>query len=165
MGDESGFDAYFAMDFPHLVGFLRKHGFDLEIARDAASDAMASAHDSWDTIRFPLAWSRKEALRRASDQVNRVRADAEPAHTSEWAWSAEFSADELDSWLEDTALVVDLLERLPSGQRSAMTWSLDGFSDAEIASILRVREETVRSTLHGARTRLGQIYRESGEAT
>ena len=51
-----------------------------------------------------------------------------------------------------------MLARLPSAQRTVMSFYLDGFSLAEIARLLRASEATVRSNFRHARGRLRRIH-------
>jgi RNA polymerase sigma-70 factor (ECF subfamily) len=163
VGDSDDFDGFFAHHFPLLVGFLCKRGFDLEVAQDASSEAMLSVYEQWTSVTFPAAWVRSVAARKAAAQVVRGRDGVARAIRSDWACSDEFAEDKLLALVEDSSLVVTLLERLPERQRSAMAWHLDGFSNAEIARHLDVREATVRSTVRHARERLKQIYQEMPE--
>jgi RNA polymerase sigma-70 factor (ECF subfamily) len=160
-----GFDGFYEEDFPLLVGFLCKSGFEREVARDAASEAMLCAFEDWDSIRSPGAWVRRVGFRKATEQVRRVRDGVQRAMRSDWACSDEYAEDKLIALSDEAGLVVSLLARLPDRQRAVMAWSLDGFSDAETAEELGVAQSTVRSHLRHARERLKRIYQELEEST
>lgn len=159
MDGDNGFTEFFAADFPSLVGFLCKHGFETEVARDAASEAMLCAFQTWDSIDSPRAWVRQVAIRLATRQVARAR---DGVNRGDWASPDEYAEDKLMVLLENTSLIVTVLERLPERQREVMAWSLDGFTHAEIAERLGVRQGTVRSTIRHARKRLKRIYLDLG---
>jgi RNA polymerase sigma-70 factor (ECF subfamily) len=162
MGGDNGFTEFFAADFPLLVGFLAKHGFETEVARDAASEAMLRAFQNWDSIDSPGAWVRQVGSRLAARQVARTRDGVSRAIRSDWACPDEYAEDKLLVLLENSSLVVTVLKRLPERQRVVMVWLLDGFTHAEIAERLGVRQGTVRSTIRHARKRLRRIYAELG---
>jgi RNA polymerase sigma-70 factor (ECF subfamily) len=162
VGGDNGFTEFFAADFPLLVGFLCKHGFETEVARDAASEAMLCAFQAWDSIGSPGAWVRQAGIRLAARQVARARDGVNRAIRSDWACPDEYAEDKLMVLLENSSLVVTVLARLPERQRVVMAWSLDGYTHAEIAERLGVRQGTVRSTVRHARKRLRRIYVELG---
>jgi RNA polymerase sigma-70 factor (ECF subfamily) len=87
----SGFDEFYAGDFPRLVAFLCKRGFECEVAKDAAADAMATAFEQWGSITYPTAWVRRVGFRNAATLVSRARESAE---------------DRLNDLLEDPAVEV-----------------------------------------------------------
>ena len=162
VGGDNGFTEFFAADFPLLVGFLCKHGFEFEVARDAASEAMLNAFQNWASIDSPAAWVRQVGIRTAAKQVARARDGVDRAIRSDWACPDEYAEDKLMGQLENTSLVVTVLDQLPGRQRTVMSWLLDGFTHAEIAERLGVRQGTVRSTIRHARKRLRRIYLELG---
>jgi RNA polymerase sigma-70 factor (ECF subfamily) len=160
-----GFDGFYEEDFPLLVGFLCKSGFEREVARDAASDAMLCAFEEWDSIRSPAAWVRRVGFRKATEQVRRTRDGVQRAMRSDWACLDEYAEDKLIALFDQARLVVSVLARLPERQRVAMAWSLDGFSDVETAEELGIEPSTVRSHLRHARERLKRIYQELEKPT
>jgi RNA polymerase sigma-70 factor (ECF subfamily) len=141
------FDAFFRADFPPLVAFLCKAGFEVETARDVAAEAMLHALEAWPTIEDPRAWVRRFAgrLRDAPDSEARV----------DWAPVTDPRDDEkLAALVEQHGDLIELLATLPGQQRMVLAWSLDGFTPAEIAKALRVAPATVRSNLRHVRERL-----------
>jgi RNA polymerase sigma-70 factor (ECF subfamily) len=157
VGGDDEFDEFFRADFPLLVGFLGKAEFELEVARDAAAEAMLHAFKVWKSISFPRAWVRRVGLRMATEQDMR-RDGVGRAIRSGWVRSIDDTEDKLFAFVEDSSFVVTLLGRLPERQRVVMAWSLDGFTSLEIAEGLGVGEATVRFNLRHARERLAQIH-------
>ncbi|EOD70186.1 RNA polymerase sigma factor [Amycolatopsis vancoresmycina] len=140
------FDAFFRADFPQLVAFLCKAGFEVETARDVAAEAMLHALEAWPTLEDPRAWVRRVAGR-LLDAPGGGRADWTPAGDPR-------DDEELAGLVEQHAGLIDLLASLPGRQRMVLAWSLDGFTPAEIADALRIAPATVRSTLRHVRERL-----------
>ncbi|MDX3195063.1 sigma factor-like helix-turn-helix DNA-binding protein [Streptomyces sp. MN03-5084-2B] len=143
------FDAFFRADFPALVAFLCKAGFEVETARDVAAEAMLHALEAWPTAEDPRAWVRRVAGR-LIDSPGDARAD--------WALAGDPRADEeLAGLVEQHAGLIGLLAALPGKQRMVLAWSLDGFTPSEIAEALRIAPATVRSTLRHVRERLRRL--------
>lgn len=149
MGGHDEFDAFFRADFPALVAFLCKAGFEVETARDVAAEAMLHALEAWPTAEDPRAWVRRVAGR-LLDAPGDVRADWSPA-------SDPRDDEELAVLLGAHAGLLDLLAALPGKQRLVLAWSLDGFTPAQIAEALRIAPATVRSTLRHVRERLRRL--------
>ena len=140
------FDAFFRAEFPPLVAFLCKAGFEVETARDVAAEAMLHALEAWPVAGDPRAWIRGVAGR-LSDAAGEARAD--------WSLAGDPRDDEeLAALVEKHAGLIDLLASLPGRQRMVLAWSLDGFTPAQIAEALRITPSTVRSTLRHVRERL-----------
>jgi DNA-directed RNA polymerase specialized sigma24 family protein len=143
-GDD--FDAFFRADFPALVAFLCKAGFEVETARDVAAEAMLRALEAWPTFEDPRAWVRR-AAGRLLDAADGERAD--------WSPGGDAQDDgQLAALADRHAGLLDLLASLPGQQRMVLAWSLDGFTPAQIASALRIAPATVRSNLRHVRERL-----------
>lgn len=140
-GDD--FDAFFRADFPPLVAFLCKAGFEAELARDIAVEAMLHALEEWPTPEDPRAWVRRVAGRLLDDA------------RSDWTRMADPQDDEkLAALVDQHAGLIDLLASLPGQQRMVLAWSLDGFTPTQIAKALRIAPATVRSNLRHVRERL-----------
>ncbi|WP_329044607.1 LuxR C-terminal-related transcriptional regulator [Amycolatopsis sp. NBC_01488] len=143
-GDD--FDAFFRADFPSLVAFLCKAGFEVETARDIAAEAMLHALEAWPTLEDPRAWVRRVAGR-LLDAVDDARAD--------WTLAGDPRDDEkLGAVADQHADLLELLAALPGRQRIVLAWSLDGFTPTQIATALRIAPATVRSNLRHVRDRL-----------
>ncbi|SEF32629.1 RNA polymerase sigma-70 factor, ECF subfamily [Amycolatopsis pretoriensis] len=142
-GDD--FDAFFRADFPPLVAFLCKAGFEVEIARDVAVEAMLHALEAWPVPEDPRAWVRRVAGR-LLDAADDSRAD--------WAADDPQDDEKLAVLVDQHAGLIDLLASLPGQQRTVLAWSLDGFTPTQIANALRIAPATVRSNLRHVRERL-----------
>ena len=66
------FDQFFRREFGALVAFVRKLGFELEDARDAAAEAMKDAYRNWARLETPLPWIRVAAQRVALHHVRNL---------------------------------------------------------------------------------------------
>lgn len=148
------FAEFFRREFGALVAFVRKLGFELEDARDAAAEAMKDAYRSWERIDRPLAWIRVAAQRIALKQARRQRQGARHA-LQVWAGSRGLAADQLEE-IDGQLRLLTLLSSLPAQQREVVAWYLDGFGTDEIARNLGISEATVRSTKRHARNLLGK---------
>ncbi|OZM71989.1 RNA polymerase subunit sigma [Amycolatopsis antarctica] len=158
------FDEYFTADFPLLVGFLCKLGFEIEAARDAATEAMLDACLRWEAVESPAAWVRRAGSRLAAERVARHETGDDRAGRADRSCPDRHVEDKLIALVESASQVVALLARLPERQRVVLAWSLDGFGTAEIAEQIDLGEADVRSALRDARARVGELHRErSGE--
>ncbi|MEV6646595.1 sigma-70 family RNA polymerase sigma factor [Amycolatopsis sp. NPDC051371] len=146
MWGDDDFDAFFRADFPQLVAFLCKAGFEAELARDIAAEAMLHALEAWPTLEDPRAWVRRVAGR-LLDAAGDARTD--------WTQAEDAADDEkLAALVDQHAGLIDLLASLPGQQRLVLAWSLDGFTPTQIATALRIAPATVRSNLRHVRERL-----------
>jgi RNA polymerase sigma factor (sigma-70 family) len=146
------FTAFFHADYDPLVGFLCKLGYNRDIARDAAAEAMTALWKAWSAVTSPKAWVRTVALRTAPRMITK-RPDT--LYVSERVDDRARHAE-----IEEWPLVVALLRQLPDKQRMVMAWHLDGFTTIEIAEHIGIDSATVRSHLRHARTRLKALYAE-----
>lgn len=144
------FDAFFRADFAPLVAFLCKAGFEVETARDVAAEAMLHALEAWPSIEEPRAWVRGVAGRLLAAPENARR---------EWTTAGDLDDEKLVAIVERHSQIVELLATLPGQQRMVLTWSLDGFTPAQIAKALRITPATVRSNLRHVRERLKRQHR------
>ncbi|MFJ7215415.1 RNA polymerase sigma factor [Amycolatopsis sp. NPDC098790] len=145
MWADDDFDAFFRADFPPLVAFLCKAGFEVEIARDVAVEAMLHALEAWPVPEDPRAWVRRVAGR-LLDAVGDARAD--------WTPDDRRDDEKLAALVDQHAGFIDVLASLPGQQRMVLAWSLDGFTPTQIANALRIAPATVRSNLRHVRERL-----------
>jgi DNA-directed RNA polymerase specialized sigma24 family protein len=141
-----GFDAFFRADFPQLVAFLCKAGFEAGTARDVAAEAMLHALEAWPHLDDPRAWVRRVAGRLV---------DATGVAGADWVLASDpRDEEELAAIVDRHAGLIDLLASLPGQQRLVLAWSLDGFTPTQIAEALRIAPATVRSNLRHVRERL-----------
>ena len=137
------FDAFFRADFPALVAFLCRAGFEVETARDVAAEAMLHAYESWPALGDARAWVRRIAGRLPSGPDTGRDLAGDPRDDGR-----------LKALADQHAPLLELLAELPDQQRVVLSWSLDGFTPAQIGEALRIAPATVRSNLRHARERL-----------
>lgn len=155
------FEEFFSNEFGPLVAFLMKNGFERELAKDAASEAMTCAYKEWYRIELPRAWVRTVAYRIALKQAQRALEESRRAAAGGWTMCEHYDVDVVELAVEiaeEDELLLRLLERLPPRQRIVMVWHLDGFDAKEISGHLGMPEATVRSNLRHARRRLKVMY-------
>ncbi|MDG4840945.1 RNA polymerase sigma factor [Micromonospora sp. WMMD967] len=154
--------ATFAEDSYHTVeGILRAACWNREVVQDALNEAYLHGRVQWPKIRAyaePIGWViitarnkiRKELQRRQREAAFAPE-DLPPApHTDiSDVWEAQ---EMLRSWLH----------RLPSRQAEVFQMSRKGFSNQDIARILGLAENSVRSYKLAARKRLQELAEEAG---
>jgi RNA polymerase sigma-70 factor (ECF subfamily) len=138
---------------PRLVLFVIHLGADLSEAHDIAQEAFVSALPRWSSIERPTAYLRTTANReyiRRSCATTRERPMAEVpdviANPDPSVAKVEFRDQEIR--------VLDAVRKLPPRQRQVIAWTLDGFTPAEIADILKVSSGAVRGSILKARREL-----------
>ncbi|GAA3879168.1 sigma-70 family RNA polymerase sigma factor [Saccharothrix violaceirubra] len=142
------FDEFFRADFARLIAYLGKLGFRREDAEDAAEEAMTILYTRWSQVEHPGAWVRSAARRCASRFARR-----EQERGAREALGGTLGHDGAHH-VEEVLWLTDELARLPTRERDVVALRVEGFSAAEIATILAVRPATVRSHLRNARKRL-----------
>jgi RNA polymerase sigma-70 factor (ECF subfamily) len=158
-GEESSADAaeigaFYDREMPQLVLFVRAmfRGLDAHAAADVAQTAFERALPRWAGLRHPRAWLYKvaqhEAMARCAAIRREVPADVLPDRPG------EMPADLAAEWREEQREVWRHLQSLTAKQRQVMTWTLAGFSTAEIASALGLSQDAVRQHRHYARRNL-----------
>ena len=153
---DDGFEAFFQVAYPRVVGQLRLLTGDLAAAEDAAQEAFVRAASRWGQLaryQQPEAWVRKTAFRLAVDGLRRARrhhgvlvrlaARPEPATPPPDAEDRE---------------VVAALQRLPLPQREVLVLHhcLDLPVEA-VAAQTGVSVGTVKSRLHRGREQLAAL--------
>jgi RNA polymerase sigma-70 factor (ECF subfamily) len=124
---------------------------DVEEAKDAAQDAFATAWHRLGQLRDPSAfapWLRAIVATACSRQRRkRVLAPVDPARRS--------SVDADDGHMDYQAVVAAALESLPEGQRHVtVLFYFLGYTQPQIAKLLRLKPGTVGKRLHAARLRI-----------
>ena len=139
---------------PHYAGLVQRLSLvlhDAEEARDIAQDSYLRAWRAWDrfdgadtrawlhTIGLRLAFNRRRRLRHFAVALARTRVAAPPP-----GW---VPAERMDLW--------DALAELRPQQRAAILLNvLDGYTQAEIATMLDARPGTVASWIASGKERL-----------
>jgi RNA polymerase sigma factor (sigma-70 family) len=152
--DAAEISVFYDREMPQLVLFVRSlsSGLDAHAAADVAQTAFERALPRWAGLRHPRAWLYKvaqhEAMARSAAIRREVPADVLPERPDEM--SAELAAQ----WREEQREAWRHLQSLTSKQCQVMTWTLAGFSTAEIASALGLSADAVRQHRHYARKNL-----------
>ncbi|MER8199071.1 sigma-70 family RNA polymerase sigma factor [Streptomyces microflavus] len=138
-------------EFPGLVRFLLLHGASWSEAQDAAQDAFTQMCRPGTSIRYPKAWLRTVAWRswlrqQVREQPCEEVPDRPTAHWDSPAHAVELGAEE--------RRVIEMLLLLPSKQRAALAWTLDGFTTQESADAMGISPEAARQNLSRARATL-----------
>jgi RNA polymerase sigma factor (sigma-70 family) len=153
------FEEFFRADFPRLIGFLINIGYSKGVANDAATDAMAIAYREWPSLESPRAWVRKVARHRA-EKLRKRDARGDQIILEMEATDLRLVADDDPErhWLlsEEDRWVAGALACLAPHRKCVMALHLDGFSTAEIARVMGIKESTVRSHLRHARAQLSR---------
>ncbi len=113
-------------------------------------------------------WLYRIATNTAIDRMRSVSFQHSPDHTSleddmdledrnAWSDQVKTSTDQTLIRKEMSACIREFIGRLPSDYKTALLLSeIEGFKNKEIAEILQVSLETVKTRLHRARARLRQ---------
>jgi RNA polymerase sigma-70 factor (ECF subfamily) len=142
-----------------LLGFLRHHVGDTDVAADLAQDTLAQALDSLHRLRNPAAlrgWLYRIAVNRFNDHLRRrglraVATESVPERSGQGSSEPESVAltRELDSVLRTE------LHRLPERQRTVlMLHGIDGVDSTSISELLGISPAAVKMSLFHARERM-----------
>jgi RNA polymerase sigma-70 factor (ECF subfamily) len=146
--------AFYSKEMPQLVLFVRSLSscLDGHAAADVAQTAFERALPRWPALRHPKAWLYKvaynEAIARAAAIAQEIPAEAMPDQPDQVsvALAAEWRAEQRE--------VMAQLQALAPGQRDVMTWTLAGFTDAEISEALGLSSDAVKQRRYDARKNL-----------
>jgi RNA polymerase sigma factor (sigma-70 family) len=142
-----GFEAWYRAEHPRVLGIVAALTGRRDLAVDATDEAFVRAWARWSRVSkmdAPGAWTVKVAL----NVVRRAQRRATQTPTA----GAEtiVPATDPELWA--------LVRALPTQQRSAVVLRhIGGFSHAEIATAIGVREGTVGSTLNAAHKKLRDL--------
>ncbi len=122
---------------------------DWHAAQDVAQIAFERALPRWAGLNQPKAWlykvARNEALARCAAMRREQLADSLPDRPG------GVSAALVAEWRDEQREVIEFLQDLSPNQREVMTWTLAGFSDAEISGVLGITADAVKQSRHYAR--------------
>jgi len=154
MVESTDFDRFFRAEHPKLVACALAMTGDRESARDVAQEALLRAYRAWSHVgdfERPGAWVRRVLVnlvidgqrqrRRERSAVGRLREETtglcDPETDRFWA----------------------AVRALPDRQRAAVALHyVDDLSVAEVASILKIAEGTVKASLSAARSNLAVAF-------
>jgi RNA polymerase sigma factor (sigma-70 family) len=150
----AAFDAFFRNRYGAVVKAVMYAGASREDAEDATADAMIAAFLRWEMLENPTAWVRTAALHDFVNHTQRER--RRPLLEAKAARMRLADRPELEPQGEpdEHAHVTAMIRRLPLAQRKVMAFAIDGFAPSEIADLLQIPADTVRSNLRHARERL-----------
>ncbi|MEV5598946.1 sigma-70 family RNA polymerase sigma factor [Streptomyces sp. NPDC052496] len=144
------FALYYEQHLTRLIRHLMRQGASVHEAAEAVQAAFTEALPCWEQIAHPAAWLRRVAFRLYLRQpVRREELTGEPPDSP--GGVCPLRAVELQ---EEEQRVYAALSALPPAQRQVLAWSLDGFTDSEIAAELGMTDEAVRKNRSRARARL-----------
>ena len=155
-GFDEGFEDWYRSAYPRLVVSVSLAMGDVELAREAASEACARALQRWRRVKamaHPTAWAHrvainvaKRALRRAAAERRLLLRKDEPAIPPPEALPEVWRA----------------VAALPPRQRAAVTlrYVLD-LPESQISAAMGIAPGTVAATLHAARARLAALLADS----
>jgi RNA polymerase sigma factor (sigma-70 family) len=154
---QDDFDEFYRREIGPLVAFVRRAGFGWHQACDAAQEAMVRAYATWSELHQPRAWVRRTAYRHATSDAARTNESVKRAVVGGWTVSTHTDPEVAILGYEHEQLL-KALGSLPVQQRLVMAWTLDGFTNHEIARQLQMSTATVRSNLRHARNALKAVY-------
>jgi RNA polymerase sigma factor (sigma-70 family) len=143
------FATFFRERFSRTTVVLIAMGASRADADDCVQEAMLLAWKSWDTIREPEAWVKTVAARR---YWRLIRTGQQEILLDEAPPVADDAC--LDIFTDEQQYVLRLLRQLPTQQRTIAALFYDGMATEEIAELVGVKPDTVRSHLRHARTSL-----------
>ncbi len=146
--------AFYDREMPRLVLFVMtlSSSLDGHAAADIAQTAFERALPRWPGLRYPKAWLYKvahnEAVARAAAVEREMPTAAIPDQPDQMsvALAAEWRAEQRD--------VMAHLQALAPKQRQVMTWTLAGFTDAEIGEALGLSTDAVKQRRRDAKNNL-----------
>jgi len=153
--ERPSFEDWYRGTHPRVVGVVAALTGRRDVAIDATDEAFVRAWARWERVskmEAPEAWTVKVALNLVRRALRHAAQDATPVSVPEPA-----PATDPELW--------ELVRSLSGQQRTAVVLRhIGGFSYAEIAQAMGVREGTVGSTLHAGHERLRELLVTDEEA-
>jgi RNA polymerase sigma factor (sigma-70 family) len=134
--------------------------FEGEVDIDEIADAvMEKLMTVWPAVEDPLKWVITTARNRALDELaKRSREQSGDEVDAAYLWHSSLGV--VDYQLRVNA-VLEALEKLSSSEYRAIVLSAVGFSNTEIADLMRSSPDSVAHYLYEGRKKLGRILRYS----
>ncbi len=150
------FAQFYKDEFVPLVKATMFMGARMDEAEDAAQAAMVAVYQRWSSIDNPWAYARTAARHafikaKAREHDWETREQAVPARE----WSTDGGQEQID----EAGWVLEILSRLPTAQREAMAYLVDGFTPQEISNLVGAQPDAVRQNLLKARGKLREALR------
>jgi RNA polymerase sigma factor (sigma-70 family) len=155
--------AFYAREMERLVMFVKSTSTSLDwhAAGDVAQTAFERALPRWSSLTYPKAWLYKvayrEALARCAVLDRESPVDTMPDRAD------QVSAEQAAEWRDSQRRLWELVAGLPPKQRAVMAWTVGGFADAEIASVLELSTDAVKANRRYARKTLQKRLRSGWE--
>lgn len=163
---EASFEDFCTENFVAVARFLLSQCGDRELVKEAAQEAFLTAREKWVEIsgfEKPMAWMLKTAryklMAQRTQQRRHVASPLDEAPAERLVAAAPADPREAHD------LLLTWLRRLPGRHAAVFALHYDGWSDAEIARILCIADNTVRSYKTAARRRLQELAKEAGLVT
>ncbi|MFF6793724.1 RNA polymerase sigma factor [Streptomyces filamentosus] len=154
------FAAFYTTEMTKVTVFLMNLGASPYEAADAAHEAFLSVlPDRWRTLEHPRAYLRTVAHRKYLRQTTTRALPTDPVPDRPGGTCPV----ELLVLSDEQQRLLGLLAALPSAEREAMAWKLDGFSHEETATSLGKNPAAVRQAYGRARVRLKRALGLKGE--
>ncbi len=157
------FDDFYTQQYSRLVGLAYALTGNRMVAEDMVHDAFTEAHRRWSEVTgydYPEAWIRRVLVNKCHSRGRRLMSEARMI-TKVRARRVE---PEADIRLPDRSSAVwEAVRALPKRQAQAITlhyW--EDLTIAQIATILEVGEESVKTHLKRGRAKLSEIMPERG---
>ncbi|MEZ7132694.1 RNA polymerase sigma factor [Nonomuraea sp. AD125B] len=156
LGNERTFAAFYAEAFPQLRQYLQGLGALRDEAEDLAQEALLAVYKHRQGIDHPTAYAITAARNlffalRKREALKLRQAPTAPSCHGDLATRHD-GADE--------QMVREAIAALPPQQRRVLALRYDGYTPAEIATLLGTNPNNVRVTLHHARKKLRGAARE-----
>lgn len=148
------FSDFYRTEIARLIVFVMTLGADSDSACDIAQESMIAVWRMWDEIiTSPKAYSRVVASRA---WVRVLRKPEVAALTEEHDHQDQTAIEPLQFLISKDEYIAVLkgLQQLPFRQRQVMAYTYDWFEPEDIAEILQIKPEAVRSSLYKARKTL-----------
>ncbi len=149
---EGSFDAFFRSEYRQVLGLAYVLAGSWPAAEELTMDAFERALRHWPNVAAmdsPGAWVRKLVSNAAVSRFRRLGAERR-AH-------ARLPASETTDMDSDSSEVWDAVRRLPVRQAQAIAlFYVGGYTRKEIADLLGVSDESIKTHLDRARKRLEQ---------
>ncbi|HEV2779016.1 MAG TPA: RNA polymerase sigma factor [Actinophytocola sp.] len=162
------YQKFFLEEYTKVVAFLRKLGFGLDQAEDAAQDAMFAALGHWPLPKDRRrGWIRTAARRVAIREAEKARSER-PRLVAKGYGIGTRDGTEFQQLVDHRDELSRLLSRLAHVEREVLVWSLDGFKAREIAAEMGLKSAgVVRVYLSRAKKKIARLlengYLDQGE--
>jgi RNA polymerase sigma-70 factor (ECF subfamily) len=157
----TGFDGFFAGEFPAIARAAWFVVLDVEIAKEIAQEAFCRALQRWDRIsgyERPGAWVRTVAIRLAIRTRDRRRRETVLTDVDETQARIAAATADIENMTLDNAELAAALRTLPRQQRAALVLRyLCDLDIDELAAAMGCKPSTARVHLHRGRHALGNM--------